>query len=213
MTKATKSKGITTPDLLKSIIQKQISFAKEGVKIYLELRESKVALRTQCWANRKKIGFEPYDRLNAFITENDKNVEAIGYIDELIKQILTNPYPRKRVGFFALSYQLMPTIEWDYWRGKVAWGEIFEQYKLPASLIVCFPDKAESVDIVEVERALLEIASGREQFPSKEATSVLAWHQKSVTYKEVKCALEERGWSWRITKVSGRATRMIATPR
>lgn len=213
MTKATKSKDTITPDLLQSIIQTQMLSAKEAAETYLESRESWIATRTRYWTNRRKIGTRHYDILNERIIENDRNVEAVRYVEELISQILSNPFPCKRVGFFALAYKLLPSIRWRAKNGKYAWDIIFDDYNLPKNLTVRFPEKEEVIDIMGVEKALLEIAGERSQFPSNEASKVLVWHQKSATFKGVKCALEGRGWQWKVAKVSGKATKVIARPK
>ena len=94
-------------------------------------------------------------------------------------------------------------------RGKMVWNWIFEEFRLPRDYYIVFPEQAEVVDVVEVERELLTVAAKRVEFPLNEAKSVLHWAPTSKTYKAVKCALEERGWVW----CRGKSERKLRVPQ
>jgi hypothetical protein len=221
MTKEMKNREITTLGSLISIIRNSRDFASEGVAIYLAYAENYRNLRDQY--NREGNQSE-VDSISEREVINFNRLLGWVALDDLIEILERNPLPAKRARFFAVACNLMPhvTIAGCYaeissgnlkQRGKRAWEWIFREFELPRDFIIVFPVCAEDVDVLSVERELLELAGSRDVLPVKETKGVLCWDPNGKTYRSVKKALEERGWVWGSARIEGVKTKTIYTPR
>ena len=211
MTKATNGEEITTLDFLTSIIQRsRISFLG-ALESFERQSEDYQKVLAQAIAERDQY------EINSWVGKIAKwqNIRlASEILGDLILRLEDNPFPGKRCRFFRVCVEIYPRLELKHMgRGKMVWNWIFEEFRLPRDYYIVFPEKAEVVDVEEVERELLTVAANRDVFPLNEARSVLHWAPTSKTYKSVKCALEERGWVWKCSKRNGKVSKVICVPK
>jgi len=211
MTKATNGEEITTLDFLTSIIQKsRISFLG-ALESFERQSEDYQKVLAQAIAERDQY------EINSWVGKIAKwqNIRlASEILGDLILRLEDNPFPGKRCRFFRVCVELYPRLELKHTgRGKMVWNWIFEEFRLPRDYYIVFPEKAEVVDVEEVERELLKLAGANNVVTVESAKSVLVWSPKSKIYKVVRCALEERGWAWKVRRVGSKTERVICAPK
>jgi hypothetical protein len=162
-----------------------------------------------------KSAFDYYDE---YVARNDGRAVAFELLLDLYVGVGSNPFPEQKLRLLEVAAMLFPEISIGFtpkvaFRGRAAWRSIFAEFELPASFEIAFPARVEDVDIVEVERKLLELAGERVTLPVKETKDIIHWEPRSKTYKAVKDALEGRGWVWKCAKQGGTVRKVIALPK
>lgn len=214
MTKEAPKEEITTLISLMSIIETSRNTFLEPLKSF-ERKEAEY----QRWIDEAKAekDFQELDKWRRIVGQH-LNTKIAWFVLGELKEILQGPTLSGKKGrFFAIVTEVMPRVCLDghranVMRGKRAWWWIFDMFGLDRGMKVVFPVIAEEVDVLKVEEELLRIVGENEELSVADVGAVLCWEPRSKTYREVKKALEERGWVWKSVKREGVVRKVICVP-
>lgn len=134
-------------------------------------------------------------------------IEGYTLMVDLCAKIDANPFPGRQLRVLKVAVSLAPQV------GRRKWCRIFSLYDVESTLLLSFPTVAEDLDVVALERELLQLAGVRDSLPLKEAAAVLHWGSRSKTYQAAKSALEGRGWVWKLRREGRKVERVICVPK
>jgi hypothetical protein len=148
--------------------------------------------------------------------------EALLLSEELLSELAIalekNPFPGQRLRVVAVASVLFPDAAVMFepkllLMGRKLWLRLFDETGLPYEAKVYFPLERGDVNVVEIEEEMLRIAGSKEELLVADVGGVLYWEPHSKTYREVKKALQERGWVWKSVKRNGKVSKVICTPK
>jgi hypothetical protein len=206
MNTTTQSGGSTISTLPSSILRELLKMREEDYLLCKE-RLPEIFLQIKDWRN------ETYPDLLSIRSREEVRdtwilqVEGYTLLVDLCAKIDANPFPGKQLRVTKVAVALSPEV------GKRKWWRIFALYDIQSTLLLTFPAVAEELDVVALERELLQLAGERDSFSVQEAATVLYWSPKSKTYKRAKSALEERGWEWKLRRAERTVERVICVPK
>jgi hypothetical protein len=110
-------------------------------------------------------------------------------LTEVANKIDANPYPGRYCRLGELVCSLTPEINQREWREILYWfGISNDKIYLPVEIV--------DIDIVSVERQLLELITEDNVIPASSLEKVLQSSPNSKQYRTTKTHLQQRGWHW-----------------
>ena len=219
MTNPTSSEWSITQISLSNILESCLMKLSDEILAWRRNRHQAIKIREL----HRQVGRGSYDKsafdyYSEYIARNDGRAVAFELLLELYVAIGGNPFPEQKMRLLEVAALLFPEVAIGFspkvsFSGRAAWREILREFDISASFEIAFPTKVEDVDVVEVEKKLLELAGDRDVLPVKEAKGVIYWAPRSKTYVAVKSALEGRGWVWKCAKQNGVVRKVIALPK
>ena len=206
MNTTTQSGGSITSTLPSSILRELLKM-REGDYLLCKQRLPELFQQVKDWRS------ETYPDLPSIRSREEVRdtwilrVEGYTLLVDLCAKIDANPFPGKQLRVTRVAVTLSPEVD------KRRWWRIFELYDIQSTLLLTFPAAVVELDVVELERELLQLAGERDSFSVQEAAAVLYWSPKSKTYKRAKSALEERGWEWKLRRAERTIERVICVPK
>jgi hypothetical protein len=187
----------------------------------LSWRRSRGYLAAKIEQERQRNG-RSFDR-SEFDSANEKwflwegKMAAYELLLDLYVAVTNNPFPGQKLRLLEVAYTLFPQAEGGFisgerLRGRGYWKAVFLAFDLRSGVSIWFPAKVDEIDVVEVERKLIELAADDNFVPLKVAAEALPWEPRSKTYRAVKVNLESKGWRWGMLKRDGNVNRGIFTP-
>jgi hypothetical protein len=110
-------------------------------------------------------------------------------LTDLTDKIEANPYPGQYYRLLELASLLVPNVSNQEWR------EIFYWFRID-NVVVHLPVEIVDIDIVSVERQLLELITEDNVIPASSLEKVLQSSPNSKQYRTTKTHLQQRGWHW-----------------
>jgi hypothetical protein len=185
------------------------------------------------WQNKKELLYAKHEEEKVIDggspdwSELDSAAERIAYWEgmlvayelllDLLVAVSNNPFPGQKMRLLQIATTLYPEAEGAFapkerLRGRGYWRQVLRNFELDSERTISFPVKVDNVDVLEVERRLLELAVDCNFILLQVAKQVLTWEPRSRTYREVKNDLEKRGWEWGNKRIEGKQTKVIFTP-
>jgi hypothetical protein len=168
--------------------------------------------------NSKSFDRSEFDSANEIWFYWEGKLAAYELLLDLYVSVSCNPFPGEKLRLLEVAYSLFPQVEGGFspgerLRGRAYWRATLREFGICGNQKIYFPEKVDEVDLVEIERKLLELA-GKESFvPVDKAREVLVWYPRSKTYVTVRKNLESNGWKWGQRRIEGKLNRVIYSPK